>query len=147
MSRVEALEPEFVEEIPRQLTPGKLFISVTYRTATHLCCCGCGNEVVTPIHPTRWALTYDGETVSLNPSVGSWSLPCQSHYVVRKNRVRWAARWSQEKIDAGRERERRDAEAHFSAPPVSPASQEDDGAPEGSALLRGLWRRLTARSR
>jgi hypothetical protein len=86
VSRIHRIEPEFVEEIPRTLEPGKLYISIPYTTALHLCCCGCGIEVVTPLHPTRWSLSYDGETISLSPSVGNWNLACQSHYVVRKGR-------------------------------------------------------------
>jgi hypothetical protein len=42
--------------------------------------CGCGKKVVLPLHPTHGKLTYDGETVSLSPSVGNWSFPCESHY-------------------------------------------------------------------
>ncbi|WP_414695066.1 DUF6527 family protein [Paraburkholderia sp.] len=49
--------------------------------------------------PTDWTLTFDGEHISLWPSVGSWNLPCQSHYVIRKNRVITAAPWSQKQID------------------------------------------------
>jgi hypothetical protein len=94
MRRIDHLEPEFVEEIPRTLELGRLYISIPYRTVTHLCCCGCGSEVVTSLHPRRWALTFDGETVSLSPSVGNWSLPCRSHYVITRNRVRWAESWS-----------------------------------------------------
>ncbi|WP_417924835.1 DUF6527 family protein [Collimonas pratensis] len=26
-----------------------------------------------------WSLTYDGKTVSLDPSIGNWSLPCRAH--------------------------------------------------------------------
>ncbi|WP_310793974.1 DUF6527 family protein [Paraburkholderia sp. BL23I1N1] len=59
-----------------------------YGTISHSCCCGCGNEVVTPLTPTDWSLTFDGEHISLWPSVGSWNLPCQSHYVVKSPGVR-----------------------------------------------------------
>ena len=62
MSRINSLEPAIVEEIPRQLKAGKLYISMDYGTVMHLCCCGCGNEVVTPLHPARWSITYDGES-------------------------------------------------------------------------------------
>ena len=63
MSRIDRLEPEFVEEIPRELEAGKLYVSIPYTTATHLCCCGCGSEVVNAPHPAQWSLTYDGDTV------------------------------------------------------------------------------------
>jgi hypothetical protein len=144
--RIDKIEPEFVREIPRDLAPGKLYVSIVYSTATHLCCCGCGNEVVTPIHPTRWALTYDGETISLYPSVGSWNLQCQSHYVLETNRVRWARRWSKEQIDAGRACEQGEISAYFSLPGEDPISSPSDGpmsTPTGR--LRRLWCRITSK--
>ncbi|MFC8536700.1 DUF6527 family protein [Streptomyces sp. NPDC057249] len=58
-------------------------MSISYRTCGHLCCCGCGNEVITPLSPTQWSLTYDGESASLAPSVGNWALRCQSLYWIR----------------------------------------------------------------
>lgn len=141
MRRIDHVEPKFVEEIPREPTPGKLYISITYATATHLCCCGCGREVVTPLHPTRWALTYDGETASLDPSVGSWSLPCQSHYVIRKNRILWAAQWSKDKIEAARQHDRR-ATAEYFWPPGDATEASTDADTGAGSRTRRLWRRL-----
>jgi len=46
------LKHEFVEFIPEDLEQGTLYISIRYKTGTHLCCCGCGNIVVTPFSPT-----------------------------------------------------------------------------------------------
>lgn len=77
------------------------------------CCCGCGEEVVTPLTPTDWNITYDGETVTLHPSVGSWTLPCRSHYVIRRNRVIEAPPWSDAEVAAERRRDRRAKAAHF----------------------------------
>lgn len=115
MTRIERLQPQFVEEIPRVLDPAVLYVSMEFATAVHLCCCGCGREVVTPLHPTRWRLSYDGEAVSLHPSVGSWSLPCRSHYVIRSGHVLWAADWSAAKVAAAQARDRADIEAFFAA--------------------------------
>lgn len=70
--RTERLEPKFVEAIPEQLESGYLYVSIRFRTAQHLCACGCGSSVVTPIKPAKYSLTYNGETVSLWPSVGNW---------------------------------------------------------------------------
>ena len=53
-------------------------MSIPYATAVHLCACGCGNKVVTPFSPAEWQLTYDGDTVSLSPSIGNWQFPCKS---------------------------------------------------------------------
>lgn len=60
----------------------------------HLCACGCRTKVVTPISSTEWRLIYDGESVSLYPSIGNWQFPCQSHYWIRRNEIRWAREWS-----------------------------------------------------
>lgn len=97
----------FVEFIPRELEEGILYITVKYKTAVHLCACGCGNKVVTPITPNHWKLTYDGKTVSLSPSIGNWSFECQSHYWVRKNEIIEAPSWNQERIDEVRKKERK----------------------------------------
>src|SRR5215469_6869278 len=99
------LAHEFVEYIPEQLKERTLYISREYGTAVHKCCCGCGREVVTPLSPTGWQLTVAGTAVSLYPSIGSWSLPCQSHYFITKNKVVWAPRWTKKQVARGRVRE------------------------------------------
>ena len=111
MSRVDELAPEFVQYIPQRPAPGVLYISRRYATALHLCCCGCGSEVVTPLNPAKWRLNEDGGAVSLSPSVGNWSLPCQSHYWIVGNRVRWSVTMAPEVIAAVKARDRRDAAA------------------------------------
>ncbi len=83
---------KFVTTIPPhdQLEDGVIYISMDFSTAIHKCACGCCNEVVTPFAPNGWKLIFDGKTVSLSPSIGNWSFPCQSHYWIRRNQVRWA---------------------------------------------------------
>lgn len=132
-------EPQFVEEIPAELQAGVLYISIKYAAAQHLCPCGCGSEVVTPLHPTRWRLSYDGETVSLDPSVGSGSLPCRSHYFIRDGRVQ-RVRWSEEEAELARQRDRIDTEAFFA---VGRASTEQfDSRPDDVHRSEGLGRRF-----
>jgi hypothetical protein len=92
----------FVEFIPDVLEDGTVYISIGFATVAHKCCCGCGEEVVTPLSPTDWKLTFNGRTISLDPSIGNWGFPCQSHYWIRDNRVKWAPRMSKEEIIAGR---------------------------------------------
>ncbi len=92
------LKHKFVKSIPDSLKDGILYISIEYATAIHKCCCGCGSEVVTPFSPTDWELIFNGKTVSLSPSIGNWSLPCQSHYWITNNEVKWAPKWSKGKI-------------------------------------------------
>jgi Family of unknown function (DUF6527) len=101
--RVRNLRAEFVEFIPTELRPGVLYISVPYSTASHLCACGCGHKVVTPIRPTDWSLTWDGESASLYPSIGNWGLPCRSHYWIREGgRIEWAGQWSDSTVSDAR---------------------------------------------
>ena len=106
MARQTQLTPEFIELAPRKLMEGVLYVSMLHGSVIHKCCCGCGEKVVTPLGPTDWKLTYDGEAISLHPSVGNWSLRCQSHYWIQNNQVHWAARMSQDEIDALRASER-----------------------------------------
>ena len=106
------LEHQFVKHIPERLEPGVLYVSMEYGTAAHSCCCGCGEEVVTPFTPTDWNITFDGETVSLNPSVGNWTLACRSHYVIKRGQVIEAGPWTDEQVNAERHRDRA-AKARF----------------------------------
>jgi hypothetical protein len=108
----ERLDHRFVDSFPEQLQEGVLYISTEYASMTHLCACGCGAEVVTPLDPLDWRFMFDGKTVSVYPSVGSWSLPCRSHYIIRHSKVEWAGDWSDEQIATGR---RNDLKAKRSA--------------------------------
>lgn len=102
MKREIRLKHKFVDYIPEKLDDQTIYISIEFATVVHKCCCGCGNEVVTPLSPKDWALIYNGQSISLNPSIGSWNFACQSHYWIKNNWVRWAPRWSRKEIDAGR---------------------------------------------
>ena len=84
------LNHTFVVEIPQRLRPDTCYISTRYATAAHLCPCGCGHEVNTPISPTDWTLTFDGETVSLHPSISNRLCPRRSHYWIKRNHIQWA---------------------------------------------------------
>ena len=125
------LEHRFVQDIPEDVEPGVLYVSMHYGTAIHRCCCGCGEEIVTPFTPTDWLLTFDGETVSLYPSIGNWQLPCRSHYVIRRNRVVKARPWTNRQIARGRKRDRRAKAAFFGTAKGSPFRW----------LLRSVWGR------
>lgn len=83
------LKPVFVDEIPSAINFGDLYISRKYSTATHLCPCGCGGEVVTPLKENGWSLTVHAGGVSLSPSIEcGWS--CHSHYWITDSEIRWA---------------------------------------------------------
>jgi hypothetical protein len=106
---------EFVESFPGHLEPMKLYVSIEYGSAAHLCFCGCGAKVVTPISPTGWKLIYDRDTVSLLPSIGSWNLPCQSHYFITRNRVEWALQMTKSEIEKNRSSDRMVRERYYGA--------------------------------
>lgn len=80
--------------IPEETEEGVLYVSLKYCTAIHRCPCGSGHEVVTPISPSDWQLTFDGRSVSLYPSIGNYNLQCKSHYWISNNMVRKARNWS-----------------------------------------------------
>jgi hypothetical protein len=92
------IRPSFVEYIPDQLEEGILYISERFRTCSHKCCCGCGEEVVTPLSPAEWRLTKEGSSVSLWPSIGNWNYACRSHYFISRNQIKWAAPMSSKQI-------------------------------------------------
>jgi hypothetical protein len=86
-----------------------------YATAAHNCCCGCGLQVVTPFTPADWKFTFDGETVSLWPSIGNWNFPCRSHYIIRHNRIFAAERWDNDKVKAGRDKDHKLKQKYFAS--------------------------------
>ncbi|MFC3688874.1 DUF6527 family protein [Aquipuribacter hungaricus] len=129
------IRPVLVTTVPAQPEPGVLYVSVEYATTLHLCACGCGHEVVLGISPHDWTLNWDGETVSLDHSVGNWSFPCQSHYCIRRNRIVRAGPWTDEQITRGRARD-----AAFRRGNPTPAVPDVPSAPSGSWLLRWLRR-------
>lgn len=108
-----AVTPQFVQVVPDKLQEGVLYVSMEYATVVHKCMCGCGKEVATPLSPTDWCLTFDGDSVSLDPSVGNWSFPCRSHYWIRNNQVLWCGDMPQSLIDAGRARDKRAKAAYY----------------------------------
>ena len=140
MKKFERLDHEFVEFIPDQLVPGKLYISLEYATAVHQCCCGCGNEVVTPLSPTDWKLIFNGEAVSLHPSIGNWSFDCRSHYWIRDGVVSWAEQWSPEQIAAGRILDQQRKKQKLSQTSTGASSQS--GRRDGFNPLKAVWMAL-----
>ena len=120
--------PEFVGEIPRELDPGKLYVCCRYRAVKHLCACGCGVAINTPLHPTGWTLICDGVSVSLWPSIGNWSEKCQSHYWIYNNKVHWSPKWSRRKILKARNARDSEVDEYFNA---STYSQTDNSMPGG----------------
>ena len=97
---------EWVEDMPHVIEPGNLYISTKPRLTEHLCACGCGMEVSLPLSRSDWWIKYDGDTISMCPSVGNWRLPCRSHYQLTENRTIWCPAWTDGQIAEGRGRDR-----------------------------------------
>ncbi|HEX5424896.1 MAG TPA: DUF6527 family protein [Candidatus Acidoferrales bacterium] len=134
------LKHQFVEFIPEDLEQGTIYISIRFATSSHLCVCGCGNKVVAPIRPTDWKLIFDGKTVSLDPSIGNWSFPCQSHYWIRNNRIKWAPKWSREQIERGRDFDHNAKERYFEVEAESTDTVTAVSQPESNNRKRSWWR-------
>lgn len=139
------MKHEFVEYIPDELDDGVLYVSIPHLTAVHKCACGCGEETVTPISPTDWKLTFDGESVSLSPSIGNWSYKCRSHYWIKDGQVRWAERWTTNQIKAGKQEDRLQKAKYYhdqdaiSGPTAIDQAEIEEGEPKP---VTRWWTRL-----
>jgi hypothetical protein len=109
------IELQHVYYMPKELKPSVLYVAEEFDAAAHLCACGCGSKIRTPLGPTEWSLeeTDIGPTLSL--SIGNWQLPCQSHYLINRGEVIWAPRWTPQEIAAGRWREQERRSAYYDA--------------------------------
>jgi hypothetical protein len=139
--------PQFVEFIPDQLQDGVLYISERYGTVVHKCCCGCGEEVVTPLTPADWQLRKEGNNVTLFPSIGNWNFHCQSHYWIRRNRVEWARAMTKQQICRVQERDRQDKVRYVAqvnarkagGAGVRPVADQAGGKANDGFELYGIW--------
>ena len=81
---------QFVDKIPSNLKDGILYVCISCNVIVHKCACGCGEKTVTPIDKKYgWKMTYDGQAITLRPSIGNFNIRCQSHYYITENRVEW----------------------------------------------------------
>ena len=102
---VSSLMPLYIDIIPDRVEPGVLYVSRRFATAIHLCACGCGKEVVTPLSKGEWKIQGSAKIVSLYPSIGNWEYPCQSHYWIKQNKIVWAGKIPRRYIEASRARD------------------------------------------
>lgn len=139
MTKSETIRYRLVDSIPREIVEGTIYISQEYATAVHKCCCGCRNEVVTPLGPTDWQIKINHGEVTVYPSIGNWSLPCQSHYWIREGRILWAEQWSEARIAFGRQQNRIAKQIQYGERPLSkhPTTSTSTG------YLARLWKNLT----
>lgn len=146
MKEATSFTHQFVEFIPEHLEPSVVYVSIPYATVAHLCACGCGFQVVTALAPHAWRLTFDGESITLFPSIGNWTFPCRSHYWIKNNRVKWSYQWSDEEIEAGRRAEREKRERHFGRDSQAGTPISDKLTPPTSnGVGKGLKKRRRAK--
>lgn len=107
------IELKRVRTMPARLAPGILYVSEEFETAAHLCACGCGDKIRTPLGPTEWQFTDDSEGPSLYPSVGNWQRVCQSHYWVDRGKIEWSKQWTPAQIAVGRAAEQRRRKRYY----------------------------------
>jgi Family of unknown function (DUF6527) len=111
----ERFEVRKVQYMPTDLEPGILYVAEEFGAAAHLCACGCGVIVRTPLDDTEWSLEETEEGPSLYPSIGNWQEPCQSHYWIERGNVKWAPKWTSGQIEAGRSREQERRDKYYEA--------------------------------
>lgn len=93
---------KLITHLPIKLEANVLYVSEEFEIAGHLCPCGCGSKVITPLGINEWSLSVIEEKPTLKPSIGNWQLPCQSHYWIRRGEILWSNKLSDEEIEAGR---------------------------------------------
>lgn len=138
--RRKVFKHQFVELVPDELEEGVLYVTIAYGTAVHLCACGCGSEVVTPLSPAQWKFTYDGEAITLSPSIGNLRFSCQSHYFIVGDKVIWGEHISEKDIEAVKSRDRNLLKTYFEQKEAR--NNSESKMPEKPKLTKRLWGRL-----
>ncbi len=106
---------QHVQYMPAVLEPRVLYVAEEFDIAMHLCPCGCGSKVKTPLGPTEWSIEETAEGPTVRPSIGNWQQPCKSHYAIHRGAVVWSLRWSPQQIEAGRRAEEANRLAYYAA--------------------------------
>lgn len=135
--RISYITPVYVDVIPEVLDNGKLYICERYKIVVHRCCCGCSEEVVTPLSPADWSLRRHGDRVSLSPSIGNWKFPCRSHYWIQKNKIVWARTMTQTKIKRIQKRDALDKQRYIAA-----INRQKDRRTKLVTIITQAWRLL-----
>ncbi len=150
MSKLHQVTHRFVTHVPSPLEDGVVYVSIEFGTVIHKCCCGCGDKVVTPLTPVDWTLIYDGQSISLQPSIGRWDAPCRSHYWIRNNRVMWSTQWSRDKVEALNRHEAGLRDDYFGLGhdrPREGGGDKPDQVPVRRGWLKHLWKKVMRKSK
>jgi hypothetical protein len=143
---------QVVDSIPERLQVGTLYVTTDRDVAGHLCACGCGREVITPLSPTDWSITIDQHGVTLDPSIGNWAFPCRSHYFIWDGEVVWAGNMSNKAIAQGRQRNKARKLSYYrqlnETPPMPQEHRRKTQPPRPQTRVQKLvawWKRLFAK--
>lgn len=107
------IELQRVEFIPKVLESEILYVSERFKVAAHLCPCGCGTKIVTPLGACEWSFSVKRRRPTLDPSIGNWQIPCRSHYWIRNGRIEWSHAWTEEEVQTGRNKEQARRELYY----------------------------------
>lgn len=137
--RIQTIQPQYSDFIPDKLKEGVLYISERYKTASHKCACGCGEEVVTPLSPVEWQLQKAGGKVSLHPSIGNWNYACKSHYWIRNNSIQWAGSMNSKQIAHVQSMDRVEKQRFVAEQNLRKGVAQQDGNGELRSNQRQSW--------
>ena len=118
-----------VHYMPKDLEPGVLYVSEQFGAVAHLCACGCGSKIRTPLGPTEWSVEETDDGPTLRPSIGNWQQACQSHYLIARGEIIWSDQWTAKQIAGGRRREEEHRREYY-----------DALGRKRSGVVRKLWR-------
>lgn len=144
MTRINHLDHHYVEFIPKDLDEGTIYISTRFKTASHLCCCGCGTKVVTPLNPAQWHLEDHGNSISLSPSIGLGTLPCRSHYWITGSQVNWCAPMTKRDTQRAQRLDRYALQVQTGERKPAALKPDAPNRPTASHATKPLWARVAA---
>lgn len=120
---IKKIKLQYVHFMPNELNSGILYVSQEYGIAGHLCPCGCGNKIMTPLESTEWSFYEEKGEPTLYPSIGNWQLPCRSHYWINKGTIEGSYDWTDEQIEAGRKSEDEQRKRYYDKPQTKKKKQ------------------------